>query len=104
MYWFVTRVDEVIWSTEPLVANVLHAERATCTIRAGGEGRHSKKAAYFDAGSVDRYDQDDQHVREGAGRPTDPEGTAGRAWQELVADALTARRAHLAGLGPVGRA
>jgi hypothetical protein len=101
VYWFVTRVDEVVWSTEPLGANVLHAERAACTIHAGGEGRHAKKAAYFDAGAVDRYDQHGQHARERAGRPTDRSGAAGRAWQSLVADALAARRAHLATVEPL---
>jgi hypothetical protein len=100
VYWFVTRVDEMVWSSEPLAANVLHAERAACTIHAGGEGRHSKKAAYFDAGAVDRYDQHGQHARERAGRPTDRSGAAGRAWQDLVADALAARRAHLATIEP----
>ncbi len=100
VYWFVTRVSDVVWSEEPLTANRLTEERGTCTIHAGGEGHHSKKAAYFDAGSIGGYDQHDQHRREAAGRPIDPDGHAGRAWAATVADALDARRAHLGGLTP----
>ncbi len=98
VYWFVTRITDVVWSEEPLTANRLTEERGICTIHAGGEGRHSKKAAYFDAGSIGGYDQHDQHRREAAGRPVDPNGHAGREWTATVADALDTRNAHLAGL------
>ena len=100
VYWFVTRADVVTWEQGLLPAYRLTEGRAACTINAGGEGRHTKKPKYFDAGSVPVYDVALQHHREAAGRPTDPDGTARTTWLATVEPALAARERHLAELGP----
>jgi hypothetical protein len=96
VYWFVTRVDELVWERGLLPHYRLEPGRAVCTINAGGEGRHTKKPKYFDAGSIEPYAVADQHRREAAGRPTDPTGAARTAWLETVGPALAAREEHLA--------
>ncbi|MFM7225101.1 MAG: hypothetical protein ACKO1Y_06685 [Actinomycetota bacterium] len=96
VYWFVTRADVVTWEQGLLPAYRLTEGRAACTLNAGGEGRHTKKPKYFDAGSVPVYDVALQHHREAAGRPTDADGTARAAWLATVEPALAAREQHLA--------
>lgn len=97
-YWFLQEVADLVQERGVLPANTLDPVRATCSISAGGQARHSKKPAYFAADTLPRYDQHRQHAREEAGRPVDPAGTRCRAWLETVGDALMARRAHLQGL------
>ncbi|MEI7624137.1 MAG: hypothetical protein WCJ88_11315 [Actinomycetes bacterium] len=99
VYWFVTRVDMVVWERELLPAYRLEPGRDVCTINAGGEGRHTKKPKYFDAGSIDPYDMGAQHLREASGRPIDPTGKAREAWIETVTPAMAAREEHLASIG-----
>ena len=99
VYWFVTRVDMVVWERELLPAYRLEPGRDVCTINAGGEGRHTKKPKYFDAGSIDPYDMGTQHLREASGRPIDPTGKAREAWIETVTPAMAAREEHLASIG-----
>jgi len=94
-YWFEQQVSEIIIETEPLAPMVLDEGRSTCTINAAGQGKYSKKPAYFDAGCLDSYDQDLQHQREAAGRPIDPSGDAHRQWASESADKLSARLEHL---------
>ena len=96
VYWFVMRLDDVVWERGTLAANRLDPGRAACTINAGGQGRHTKKPGYFAADTVDRYDLHLQHERERAGRPVDPDGAERRAWTEAVTADLQARRDHLA--------
>ena len=95
VYWFVTRADAVTWEHGALPAYRLAEGRAACTINAGGEGRHTKQPKYFDAGSVDPYDVEDQHHREAAGRPTDPSGVERAAWLSTIAPAIASREEHL---------
>jgi len=99
VYWFVMRIDDVVWERGTLAANRLDPGRAACTINAGGQGRHTKKPGYFAADTVEVYDVHRQHERERAGRPVDPAGTERRAWLAAVTDDLAARRAHLARIG-----
>jgi hypothetical protein len=95
-YWFLQEVAELIQEREPLPANVLFPSRAPCTISAGGKALHNKKPAYFNADSLQAYDQDLHHRRESHGRYRDPDGEAFRHWNESLTAALTARRGHLA--------
>lgn len=95
VYWFVTRVDEVIWERGLLPQYRLSEGRAVCTINAGGQGRHTKQPKYFDAGTVDPYDLAQQHHREASGRPTDPSGIERSEWLVTSASALAAREEHL---------
>ncbi|MCX6460348.1 MAG: hypothetical protein NTZ03_08550 [Actinobacteria bacterium] len=94
-YWFEQQVSEIIVETDSLAPMVLDEGRATCTISAAGQGKYSKKPAYFDAGCLDSYDQDLQHQREAAGRPVDPSGDAHRLWVAESAEKLAARTEHL---------
>jgi hypothetical protein len=95
-YWFLQEVEEIVQETEPLAANRLDPQRTTCSINAGGQAKHGKKPAYFDADSVPEYDRHLQHEREAAGRPACPSGASHRQWQKAVDSALKARIAHLA--------
>jgi len=95
VYWFVTRVDELIWERGLLPQYRLSEGRAVCTINAGGQGRHTKQPKYFDAGTVDPYDIAQQHHREAGGRPTDPSGIERSEWLATAASALAAREEHL---------
>lgn len=95
VYWFVTRADSVVWERGLLPEYRLSEGRAVCTINAGGQGRHTKKPKYFDAGSVAQYDTSQQHHREAVGRPVDPTGVERAAWLETVASALAAREENL---------
>lgn len=94
-YWFEQQVARIVVQTDPVPAMILDPGRATCTISAAGQGRHGKKPAYFDAGSLEAYDPTLQHHREAEGRPVDPTGTAHRAWVTASAAQLDARRTHL---------
>ena len=94
-YWYLQEVTEIVQQREPLAANSLDPGRPTCSINAGGEARHGKKPAYFEADTLPLYDQVLQHEREKAGRPVDPSGGEHRQWNESVKCALDARREHL---------
>ena len=94
-YWYLQEVTEIMQQREPLAANSLDPERPTCSINAGGEARHGKKPAYFEADTLPLYDQVLQHEREKVGRPLDPSGGEHRQWNESVRCALDARREHL---------
>jgi hypothetical protein len=85
----------VVWERGLLPEYRLSEGRAVCTINAGGQGRHTKKPKYFDAGSVAQYDTSQQHHREAVGRPVDPTGVERAAWLETVASALAAREENL---------
>jgi hypothetical protein len=98
LYWFEQQVLEIIVETEALAPMVLDEGRATCTISAAGQGKYSKKPAYFDAGCLGSYDQALQHLREAAGRPTDPSGDAHRQWVSHSAEKMAARQEHLASI------
>jgi hypothetical protein len=98
-YWFVQEVSEIVQQEEPLAANALDPVRPANTIHAAGPAHYSKKAHYFETANLPPYDQAGQHEREHACRPADPSGASHRQWQQEAADALTARRAHLEGLG-----
>jgi hypothetical protein len=100
VYWFVMRIEEILWEQERLAGNRLVAERAACTINAEGEGRHTKKPKYFATAVAAEYDMALQHQRESAGRPVDPTGVVRDAWVESLEGALALRREHLATLGP----
>ena len=95
VYWFATRADEVMWETGTLVRNELTAERPACSVNAGGDGRHTKKPKYFDAGAVAAYDMHLQHEREASPRGIDPAGSRRASWLEAVAPALVAREQRL---------
>jgi hypothetical protein len=94
-YWFVQEVSEIIQQRESLAANSLDPARPTCSISAGGEGRHDKKVAYFATNTLPEYDQGLQHKRESAGRSTDPAGARHHEWSMEVQSALDSRRSHL---------
>lgn len=94
-YWFVQEVSEIIQQRESLAANSLDPARPTCSINAGGEGRHDKKVAYFATNTLPEYDQGLQHKRESAGRSTDPAGARRHEWSMEVESALNSRRSHL---------
>jgi hypothetical protein len=97
-YWFEQEVAEICLQNEPVAASRLDPARTPCSLNAGGLARHSKKPGYFDADSLPQYDTHRQHAREAEGRPVDPTGAARRGWDQEAAEALAARRAHLAGL------
>ena len=99
VYWFVMRIEEVLWERERLAGNRLLAERAACTINAEGEGRHTKKPKYFATAVAAEYEMALQHHRESAGRPVDPTGAVRDDWVASLEGALAARREHLATLG-----
>ena len=94
-YWFLQEVAEIVQQRERLAANSLDPGRPTCSIRAGGEGRHDKKVAYFAANTLPAYDRSLQHEREKAGRLADPSGGRYRNWNESVRCALDFRQSHL---------
>lgn len=98
VYWFVMRIDEVTWEREPVSANQLIAERAVCTINAGGEGQHTKKPKYFDTASASEYDVLLQHHREAEGRPTDETGNERENWLIAIEGPLVKRLEHLASI------
>ena len=95
VYWFATRADEVVWETGTLARNELTAERPACSVNAGGDGRHTKKPKYFDAGAVAAYDMHLQHEREASPRGIDPAGSRRASWLEAVAPALVVREQRL---------
>ena len=94
-YWFVQTVSEIIMETDVLTNMVLDESRPSCSLNAAGEGKISKKPAYFDAQNTTPYDQALQHRREEAGRTTDASGTEHRRWASESADAMEARVARL---------
>jgi hypothetical protein len=97
-YWFLQEVAELIQEREPLPANILLPNRATCTISAGGKALHNKKPGYFNADSIPAYDQSLHHHRKQHGRFRDPNGEAYQHWYYSVETALTTRRLHLASM------
>jgi hypothetical protein len=94
-YWFMQEVSEIVQQREPLAANSLDPARPTCSINAGGEGRHDKKVAYFATNTLPAYDQSLQHEREKTGRLADSSGARHRDWNESIQSALEFRRSHL---------
>ena len=94
-YWFLQEISEIVQQREPLAANCLDPTRPTCSISAGGEGRHDKKVAYFATNTLPAYDQSLQHEREKAGRLADPSGGRHRDWNASIQSALESRRSHL---------
>jgi hypothetical protein len=101
-YWFAQEVTDIRLQKEPLAANWLDPARPPCSLNAGGLAKHGKKPAYFAADSLPPYDMRWQHEREAQGRPADPSGVSRRYWEWDSAEALAARRAHLARLTDVG--
>jgi hypothetical protein len=97
-YWFEQVVHEIVIESDPVGRMSLGEGRETCTISAAGKGRHGKKPAYFAADSLAAYDQELQHHREAAGRPTDPSGEQHRLWLADSAEQFVARREHLRGV------
>jgi hypothetical protein len=94
-YWFEHTISTIEVETERLPLMTLDDTRPTCSISAAGQGRHGKKPAYFDSGSLPTYDQELQHHREAVGRPRDPSGEQHRLWLEESAGQLAVRNAHL---------
>jgi hypothetical protein len=94
-YWFLQEISDIVQQREPLSANSLDPARPTCSISAGGEGRHDKKVAYFATNTLPGYDQSLQHEREKAGRLADPSGGRHRNWHESIQNALDSRQRHL---------
>lgn len=95
-YWFLQEVQMLVQEIEPLAANKLSPNRASCTISAGGEALHNKKPSYFDADSLPAYDQHLHHENQHNGRPIDAEGLEHRSWIQRLQPALEARRNQLA--------
>jgi len=94
-YWFVQTVSEIIMETDVLTNMVLDESRPSCSLNAAGDGKFSKKPAYFAAQNTTPYDQALQHRREEAGRPTDASGREHRRWASESANAMETRLTRL---------
>lgn len=94
-YWHQQQITELVQQSEPLAPNSLDPQRPTCSISAGGQARHDKKPAYFDANSLQPYDRNLQHAREAEGLPRDPSGAEHQHWNDDIRNSLNLRRAHL---------